>query len=203
MRLEFTYTAADLVEMSKAAAPDPGLQKGPFGTGGSRSWFGWVIFIGLAVMFFMFLQKRSATAPPAAPPPTAAPTSGVPGWVIALVPWLLIFGFIWFFVFRQLRGTFPRNVYERNTSLQQPKTLDITDSGVRMTDALSFTEWRWESFTGLVESANLFLLRQADNTFVMIPKRAVPLGQLDLLRADLESRMPAPGAFPVLPPKQS
>jgi len=87
--------------------------------------------------------------------------------------------------------------------MQQPKTLEITDEGVRMSDPLAFTEWRWASFTGLVESANLLLLRQADNTFVVIPKRAVPPGQLDTLRADLTARMPAPGAFPVLPPKQT
>jgi hypothetical protein len=203
MRLEFTYTAADLEEMAKAAAqPDPSLQKGPFGSGGSRSWIGWMIFVSLAVVLFLWMQKRGVAARPPVTPATPSSTNGVAGWLVALVPWVLIFGFIWFFVYRQIRHMSPRSVYERNPSMQQPKTLDITDDGVRMSDPLAFTEWRWASFTGLVESANLLLLRRADNTFVMIPKRAVAPGLLDTLRADLTARMPAPGAFPVLPPKR-
>jgi hypothetical protein len=166
-----------------------------------RNLVGWLIFIGLAVAFFVFLQRRPAPAPP--PTRAPAPTGAVPDWVISVGPWVLVFGFVWFFVFRQMRGMFPRNVYERNTSLQQPKTLDISKAGVRLTDALAFTEWRWESFTALVETANLFLLRQADNTFVIVPKRAVPAGETDRLRAELQSRMPTPGAFPVLPPKET
>src|SRR5437588_141970 len=42
---------------------------------------GWLLFIGLAVMLVVLLQ-----------------------FVLPMVPWILIFGFIWFFVFRQLRG---------------------------------------------------------------------------------------------------
>jgi hypothetical protein len=200
MRLEFTYTAVDLQEMAQAAAkPENARQSGALAIGKSRNLFGWVIFIGLAVVLFIFLQNRSVTVPPATPLP--APKWGVLEWATSFVPWLLVFGFIWFFVYRQMRNLSPRSVYEHTSSMQQPKSLDITDAGVRMSDALASTEWRWESFTGLVETANLLLLRQADNTFVIIPKRAVPAAELDALRYELQSHIPAPGAFPVLPPK--
>jgi len=206
MRLEFTYTAADLEEMAKAAAahPDPSRPAATSAIGLPRKWAWWVVCVGaLASFFLVFMERRAGTNRPPVPTPAPPAAGGVPGWLVSIAPWVLVFGFVWFFVFRQMRRMSPASVYERNPSMQQPKTLDITDERVRMSDPLAFTEWRWESFTGLVESANLLLLRQADNTFVMIPKRAVPAEELDTFRADLAARMPAPGAFPVLPPKQS
>ena len=70
---------------------------------------------------------------------------------------------------------------------------------MRLSEPLASTEWRWEAFTALVETKNLLLLRQTDNTFLIIPKRAIPPGQIDSLRFEFNSRIPAPGAFPVPP----
>jgi len=40
--------------------------------------------------------------------PTSQPTATLMDFVLPLIPWLLIFAFIWFFVFRILRGNLQR-----------------------------------------------------------------------------------------------
>ena len=109
LRLEFTYEFDDYAEAQESwaagaagSAPTPWRKR--------ASLFGWVLFIGLAVMLFMLMQRRPnmpAPAPPAMPAMPGRPPAPVPApllnIVLPLIPWLLIFGFIWFFVFRQLR----------------------------------------------------------------------------------------------------
>src|ERR1700733_6153151 len=158
--------------------PQRKTQRGSSGSGGmrfGRGVFGWVLFIGLAVMLFMLVQKQSRNYTPInldtfwtnlnngkvkeltisgdeiqgqfsqkIPSPnspdieffrTTLPTGTSSGWdftrdilkaagnhegvavkvennqnillqvILPLIPWLLIFGFIWFFVFRQLRNS--------------------------------------------------------------------------------------------------
>ena len=204
MRLEFTYTAEDFIETQAAAVGQPEHEPRPKTFLERRGVLvGWVCFVFLAVFMFTLLQNNAAPAPPnpAPLPAPARPASNVAlQWVLPAILWVLVFGFIWFFVFRQMRAA--RRIWESNPVLQQPKTLDLTDGGVRLSDALASTEWRWEAFSQLVETTNLFLLRQSDGTFLMIPKRGAPPGGLDALRAILAERMHEPGAFPVLSPKQ-
>src|SRR5688500_752925 len=110
MRLEFTYTPEDLAEAAKGVAATPA-------SGGARRYWrgilGWALFIGLALALF-FLRSQ-ATPPPAV---TTAPRESLFARVLVpLVPWLLIFGFIWFFVFRQLRKQYQR-VLDDNPHLE-------------------------------------------------------------------------------------
>jgi cell division protease FtsH len=154
------YPPQPLNYMGQPPAPPPRDHR--FG----RGLFGWVLFIGLAIMLFMLLSKQGgtyktlplsefmvrleanqigsvriegdeitgtlATGPPFSQYRTQLP-DGLSGnwnfmqWVlekcrdsgvvvevrrkdsvvanilVPLIPWVLIFGFIWFFVFRQLR----------------------------------------------------------------------------------------------------
>ena len=194
MRLEFTYTPDDLAETAKALRAGGGGKKWHL----SRGVFGWLLFVGLAVMLFMLLSRnpapRAATVPAA---PARGPFATV---ILPLVPWVLIFGFIWFFVFRQIRGQYKR-LWQENSELQQPQTLDMDDDGVRLSSTLSTTTWHWPAFVKVIETPSLLLLETSSKTHLLIPKRAAAdPGQLEALRALLAAHVSAPtGAFPVLP----
>jgi len=105
MVLDVTYTFDDYAE---ANAAHVGAGKSP--RRARAGWIGWVLFVGLAILLFTLL--RSAGGPtsggPAAPavplPPTVPPRGSVANVFLPLVPWLLIFLAIWFFVFRLLRA---------------------------------------------------------------------------------------------------
>ena len=112
LRLEFSYEFDEFAEAQQAYAGG-GAVRGKW-----RNWIGWVLFGGLAVVLFLLMnQQRSGPRPtPPIVPPTPA-QNWVYNILLPVIPWLLIFGFIWFFVFRQLRrsGAFPRtesNLYE-------------------------------------------------------------------------------------------
>ena len=200
MRLEFTYTGEDFTEAHLAAVHDQSAQPAASRTFLNRrvTLIGWVAFVFLAVFLFTLLSRNRAVPAPAPAAPVPA-TNPVLGWLVPVIPWVLVFGFIWLFVFRQMRAA--RRAWEREPGMDQPKLLELTDAGVRLSDALASTEWRWSAFTKMVETSNLFLLRRGDGPFVIIPKRAAPASEVDALRVILAERMHEPGAFPVLPPK--
>ena len=110
VRVEFTYEFDDFAEASKSwAAPSKsGGKTGLFGKL-NRNLLGWVLFIGLVVMLFLLMQNRQ-TAPgarPRVPPPAAS--NNLLSILLPVVPWLLIFSFIWYFAFRQIRA-FPAGI---------------------------------------------------------------------------------------------
>jgi cell division protease FtsH len=144
-----------------------------------RSLFGWVLFIGLAIMLFLVLNNKQRTSTPVslsefseqlargnikvviveneilrgqyfrpvagvAAFQTEVPQGASQSWtfvqwllehregaeirvennqnllvnlLLPLVPWVLIFGFIWFFVFRQLRRS--------STQVSQPRPIPV------------------------------------------------------------------------------
>jgi hypothetical protein len=199
MRLEFTYTGDDFVEAQVAATGTAlGDEHNSRGRSVARRLLGWILFLALTVCLYYLLQK-TATRPTPAAAPTQPQSDTLLEWVVPMLPWLLVFGFIWFLVFRQLRAA--RRVWEHDPALRQPQTMDLTETCIRLADTLSASEWRWEAFTGVTETANLFVLKRGEGSVVIIPKRGAPPGQLDALRLLLAERVHEPGAFPVLPPK--
>jgi hypothetical protein len=195
MRLEFTYTPEDLAEAAKALgkALPPGQVRGAT----FRGVFGWLLFIGLAVMLFMFLSRRNS---PPRPRATTLPRGDLLGTFTALVPWILIFGFIWFFAFRNHRRRFKR-LLDESPELQQPQTLDLGEDGIQLSAGLVTTTWKWAGLTGVLDTPNLLLLRTSNMAAIAIPKRAASgPGELARLQALVASRVAAPtGAFPVIP----
>ncbi|MGB7157683.1 MAG: YcxB family protein [Tepidisphaeraceae bacterium] len=198
MRLEFTYTSNDFMEMHTVATRESLKTRRPNTSFGKL--LDWTVFVGLSVALFMVMQPPKTAPPPgAAPVPVPATSNSLLSWVMPMLPAALMLGVFWFYFIRQFRAA--RRGWESNPVTQQPKTMDLTEASVRLSDALLSTEWRWEAFIKLVETKTLLLLKQGDGTFVMIPKRAAPPGELDALRLLLNERVGLPGAFPVLPPK--
>lgn len=199
MRIEFQHTVDDLKEAEAAA------QHGPEHV--SRRWypwqglFGWVLFIGLAIMLFVLLRRGGGRGGR----PAAAPITPdlFPDKLLAIVPWLLIFGFIWFFVFQQLRRQVNQR-WERTPSLHRPQTVTADAEGLSWNDPLVQTRYRWEVFTKFAETPRLFLLDQEGIGWHFIPKRAFPdEAALSAFRELLQRSVgeTRPG-FPVVPLRQ-
>jgi preprotein translocase subunit YajC len=150
-----------------------------------------IVGAGCALLFVWFIrQERDAN-----------PGGGqVTDFLLPFVPWVLIFLFIWFFVFRALRGS--RRMWEGQAHLRHEKSLDADEAGVAMVDGVSRSEYRWDAFQSVRETPNLFVLYLSDFSMMMVPKRAFDApASIDefreLLRRQVADR-PAP-AFPVVP----
>src|SRR5689334_10445423 len=70
-----------------------------------RGIIGWVLFIGLAITLFILLKQRQVASGTVTPVPALSSPDPV-SFLLPALPWLLIFGFVWFFIFRQLRGAY-------------------------------------------------------------------------------------------------
>jgi heme/copper-type cytochrome/quinol oxidase subunit 2 len=104
MHLEFSYTFDDYSEANRAH-----LQRT---AGGGPARFGLlVIFICVIVIGgSAFFEAARSTAPATATATPAAPQGGssfAMEFLLPLLPWLLIFGFLWVFVFRRLTARKP------------------------------------------------------------------------------------------------
>jgi hypothetical protein len=110
--------------------PDRPQRKGPRPGGNAnglrfgRGLFGWVLFIGLAIMLFMLLNSRQAPPGTAGPVPRPVANSYVHNILLPVLPWVLIFGFVWFFVFRQIRrsGIYADPKTRPQSTLYEPGT---------------------------------------------------------------------------------
>ena len=236
MVLEFTNTLEDYVEANRAHAAVPAsVSKGRR----VRGLIGWVLFISLAIMLFILMQRRPTAAPAPVPAPAPAAGNSFARVLLPIVPWALIFGFIWFFVFRQMRmmqrqtkrasalyepGKEPRAqksggllallsglgnykvMWESQPQLHRPQSVEVREDGVVIADAVTRAENRWDAFSHVIETANLFLLYTSDYAFHMVPKRAFASEKelrsfRELVRRHIAER-PAP-AFPVIPVRQA
>jgi preprotein translocase subunit YajC len=171
-----------------------GLGAVPF----KKGLIGWVLFVALAVMLFMFMNKpprAGGSATPASSPP-ADPMS----ILIPCIPWLLFFGFIWFFIFRQVRRRY-RQVYEQTPALHRPQTITISENGLTFADATAERRLTWDHYVSFTETQNLFLLFTNGYTGDFVPKRifATP-AEVDAFRGLLKRRVnPPTGGFPITP----
>jgi len=120
--------------------------------------------------------------------------------VLPFVPWLLIFLFIWFFVFRQLRKNSLQSITD-DPQFQQVQSFDVDAEGVRLATPLVETRWKWANFSGMSETPELLLLHLRERSVLVVPKRAFSgPKQMDELRATIRANVTEhTGAFPVLP----
>jgi hypothetical protein len=152
----------------------------------------WLPFV-LAIIATPLLANSIATQS------TTQPTAGN-GWVdmlVPFIPWLLVFGFLWFFVFRRLT----RRMYMAQPSLMRPKTLELSDDEATVSDELSRLTYKWPAFVRFIETRNLFLMYVSEVMFHIVPKRAFDSQcELDEFRQKLREWADARSqGFPVLP----
>ncbi|HET6248981.1 MAG TPA: YcxB family protein [Tepidisphaeraceae bacterium] len=201
VQLQFEFTAAEMREARKIALKRLRSRRRII-----RGLTGWIVFVTLAIILVFLISNR--TAPPATPPPpTPSPASGglFSQMIVPLIPWVLIFGFVWFFVVRQLRA--------RNTQtgfFKESHTVAADDNGLIWMGNSSRTEYLWRAFRGFDQTPTLFILYQDDREesrktkqvrFIPVPKRAFTNPQMlaefqRLLDSHVHSQA---GAFPVIP----
>lgn len=130
--------------------------------------------LGLAAVLLLVNVATVVISGPAAPEPERSPTGTVSedGSLLALLPWLILFLFIWVAFFRFLRGVTRRN-WDAQPHLRLPQTLELTPQGLRFDDGLCAHDYRWAGFAKWREGGGLFLLYVSDVGFHMVPKRAM------------------------------
>jgi len=151
----------------------------------------------LAVLLVLSVQQSSRR--PATAPAVEPETNFWRDMVQPMMPWLLIFGFIWFFVFQQLRNQ-GRRLWKQNEDLQQPHVITILQTGLEVEGPKTATRFLWAAFGGWFETANLFILWQPNGHYTLIPKRVFAGGQQNELREIFRQNIaPLVVGFPVLP----
>lgn len=197
MRFEFIYTADDLRQLnSLASAFGPKLKKSsPWGL------LGWIVFVGLAVTIILLLKQDSnvGTIAVRQPRTNAAPVDWTTT-VMPLIPWILIFFFIWFFVFRKLKQAYVKQIAD-NPAMQMAHAIEFTDDGVSSDVPNCKTSWTWEAFSKFVVTDELVALTLVGfaNQYVIVPRRAIRDDQFEPLRSLLQQKIhPQISAFPVI-----
>jgi hypothetical protein len=193
---EYQVTLDEFTEVVRRLQGD--IKKQQFG---GRRFIGWIVFIGLAIVLFVFLRSRQQSRFPYTPPPAAAPASDkVFELFLTLLPWILIGAFLWFFLFLRLRRRYQK-AFDKTPGFHRVRTIHITDDGLTMTEPT--LEWRatWAHYVRFAETKNLFLLYVGDVAAEFIPKRIFPdESAVTEFRSILEQNISPPsGAFPVLP----
>ena len=197
MRLEFDYVPDDLREMERMYRRQVSgnwINRVPGGP-----WLLTAIIVAVVAVptIYSDLHRNAAPVPSAAPAASPAPLTDL---LIQLIPWMLIFGVLWFFVFRKLRRRHERTL-AADPTLNLRHTVDVTDAGIVQQSGLARTEWNWIAFNRFYESDRLFLLPLAARRFLMLPKRALATpADADALRQLFERYIQPPtGGFPVAP----
>ena len=166
------------------------------------------LVLGLAAALLLVnvvtvLITGPAAPPPASPPPPPVGETSQDGSLVRLLPWLVVFLFIWVAFFRFLRGV-TRRTWDAQPHLRNPQTLDLTPHGLRFEDTVCVRDYRWAGFTKWREGETLFLLYVSDVAFHIVPKRAMAgPHEVDQFRYLLWQHVrpvdPLPFGFPVQP----
>ena len=170
---EYQITVDEYTEALKGIQQQ--VRKRAFGGSGKfrRETFVWVLLIGLAILLILLLRQHQASTPPPAPvPSTPAPADDVMQFVVPvlLASWVLIFAFVWFFVYRRLRGNYQRT-FDDTPALHRVRTVQVSDEGITMTEPTFSYRATWAHYTRFAETPNLFLLFISKNAAEFIPKR--------------------------------
>ncbi len=81
-------------------------------------------------------------------------------------------------------------VWRASRNLHLPVTADVTADGLRVRNANGESNITWRTFTGFIETPELFLVYQSSRLFTMFPKRAFRNdARMDEFRELLRSRV--------------
>jgi hypothetical protein len=149
------------------------------------------MILGALVLEWFFPHRRDPSA--ASPTPLVPPVFALIFWPTAIL--LMAAYLVW-----SVRNRYARLVRE-NPSAQIVRAVELTASGVTMSQPSRSASWTWDAFSELVESDRVFALRiKGDKQFLLIPKRAVPATQHEPLRSLVQAKTELEvTAFPVIP----
>jgi hypothetical protein len=125
--------------------------------------------------------------------------------LVAFLPWivLLVLVFPASFAFRAAKI---RQTWRTSFAGREHRVWELSEEGVRITDALTDVHYRWPIFTRVREIVDHFLLFRVDGQFHVLPKRAfADTGQLQEARAIFNTHaarcdlLTPVSAFPVVP----
>jgi hypothetical protein len=151
-----------------------------------------MLLVMAVVALLNAIVSAIASGGPSAPRPAEPPERDVP-LIVSMLPWLTLFGVIWFYVFRYLRGMLPRH-WDAQPHLRREQTMEQTDHGLRFDDGLCVRDYQWSGFTKFREGDGLFVLYISDVGYHMVPKRAFNApGAIESFRRLLEQRVPTDG----------
>ena len=193
MRIEFFYNPDDFQELQRVLAQsEPSGQK-------VKRLVGWVVFIGLAVVLFIYLNRsKSLSAPPAPAPPAQHSTSGLVIFVVSMLVACSVLAGLLYLQFVLPRRQFGKMFLQANPEMQLAQTMEITDEGVSRITPSSHHSWRWDAFSRVLENQYVIVLQRGPIDYLVVPKRAVPPGELEALGVLLYAKIQSPtGAFPV------
>jgi hypothetical protein len=191
------WTMYKQLHKKPAASRDPALPP-PLPTQGTATGAHivfWVIFaLIVAAIWFLFADPW---------PLLARPDRGEL-LMIALSPWaadVLLLGVV---VWTQKRWA-PRSQWNAKPAWRRDKVMIVDEAGVSLIDSHSQTQYCWAYFSKARETANLLILHSEENLMHLLPKHAIPEGELDQVRALIHNGIPdsqflvTPGGFAVLP----
>jgi hypothetical protein len=194
----YIATAQDAAEAKTVLTPPgrmPGSARPPKEAAGTtRGLFGWILFLALAVLIFLWLQRQQAAngGRPSQRLLTPQLMLGIAGLVLGIV--MLACGAVLLPRTRRILG--------------KVISVALDDDGVRVERGGRRDSWRWQHFGSFAETENLFVLRHAVPHGRAIPKRAFGSGEqvaaarefiaLKLLPPPLETPSAEP---PPLPPR--
>ncbi len=89
-----------------------------------------------------------------------------------------------------LRPFYFRRDFRRHPNFGRAQTLHIDESGIEYKSDLGHSETKWEAYSKLRETPNLFMLYLGARLFQVIPKRAFPDQRREELRRLLQEKIP-------------
>jgi hypothetical protein len=198
VKLEFQYLFEDFKEASLAVRKHAQARES---RRLGRKAIVWVLLIAVAVgLLFGLRVIRTRIAPPGPPFPSRSNPTMFQDVILPFLPWLFVFSFVWFFLFRRMRDQY-QSAWEKHPDFHRPRVLEIDDDGVTWSDAVSKSRRLWTGYTQWAETKHLILLYRGDLSAEFIPKRAFSdVASVDALRELLSKSISAPQhAFPVIP----
>jgi YcxB-like protein len=158
LQLQFTYTAQDSVDAYKVHFRKRGSLL-------NRIFFR--LSLPLGIVFILFLALLPVLTKTSKPSSVVVPT---------------LIGMWWIYIGTLYISQVARRSYRSRPERQVEFSVVIDESGVRMTNAISSSEYKWACFTSSLETDKVILLYVSFCAFEYFPKRVFSPEQLRDLR---------------------
>lgn len=153
-------------------------KKAPFG----RGLVGWMLFVGLAIMFFLLMRRRdgASVSNPVQPVQPLSDALGMWGFYVALTG-LAMIAVGWLMVRSGLHRT--------NLAAKKGITYTLTDSGITESSPDVTTQFVWERFHSFAVTETVLVLRISSGQGFILPIRLFTAEQLAKVQELLQERI--------------